>query len=110
MSTTPRRPMTPDELDAVGCLSGVTYPVASWDKRFARSMIGMETITDKEAPQVWRLLWRYRRQMNHPRLAELLRIAQERSAPDLRKLAAQQREKDRIEEERRKYSEAMNRS
>lgn len=37
----------------------VTYPPASWDKRFARELL-TTTITEKEAAQVWRLFHKYR--------------------------------------------------
>ena len=95
-----RRPMTACELEAVKCLGQVRYPPASWDKRFARSMSGMTTITDKEAPQVWRLLKRYRRQISSPHKANLLMMADELAAPDFRKQPALQRERDR-------YAQAM---
>lgn len=92
---TPRRQVTADERIAIQCLGTVSYPVASWDKRFARSMAGMETITEKEAPQVWRLFIRYRRQFFHPEKARLLALAEKLSAPDLRKQAALQHEQAR---------------
>jgi hypothetical protein len=98
--TTERRPMTACELEAVKCLQQVTYPVASWDKRFARSMSGATTITDKESPQVWRLLKRYRRQISSPNKANLLVMADELAAPDFRKQQAQ-------ELTRIKYEKAM---
>lgn len=97
---TARRPMTPCELEAVKCLGQVRYPPASWDKRFARSMSGMTTISDKEAPQVWRLLKRYRRQISSPHKANLLMMADELAAPDFRKQQALQRDLA-------KYTEAM---
>lgn len=97
---TVRRLMTEMEKEAVSCLSQVRFLPASWDKRFARSLSGSDTLTEKEAPQVWRLFKRYRRQIAHPRKAELLAMADELSAPDLRK---QQRQID----EMRRYQEAM---
>lgn len=80
--------MTPEESEAVRCLGQVRFPTASWDKRFAHSLSGKTTITDKEAPQVWRLLQRYRRQWSSPMKAELLALATERAAPDFRKQQA----------------------
>lgn len=105
-----RRPMSAYEVEAVRCLGQVRYPPCSWDKRFARhmgEMLHFGTITDKEAPQVWRLFVRYRRQIQHPYKADLLRMAGERSAPDLRKQEAARRAQDRIDQERQKYDEAM---
>lgn len=73
----PRREMTADEQVAVKCLQQVTYTPASWDKRFARDMSSITTITEKEAAQVWRLFHRYRR--------HLLQLAIQRAAPELRR-------------------------
>lgn len=93
----PRREMTWDEHDAVKCLKEqVTYPPASWDKRFARDLL-TTIITEKEAPQVWRLFHKYRRQIIHSRKDYLLTIAAKLAAPDLRKQAAQEAERQRIQ-------------
>ena len=90
--------MTNCEAEAVQCLQRVTYPTASWDKRFARSFgTSQTTITDKESAQVWRLFKKYRRQINTPHKANLLAMADELAAPDLRKQAAEQRERARYE-------------
>lgn len=97
-----RRPMGVKEIEAVKCLQQVKYPPGSWDKRFARSMAGMTTITDKEAPQVWRLLQRYRRQISHPYKALLLTLANDLAAPDFRAQRALERERDRV-----RYAQAM---
>lgn len=99
--------MSADELEAVKCLQSVRFPVCSWDKRFSRSMAGMTTITEKEAPQVWRLFVKYRRQINHPRKAQLFAIAESLATPDLRKVEAARREQERIDAEKAKYQEAM---
>lgn len=80
----PRREMTADEQVAVKCLQ-VTYTPASWDKRFARDMSSITTITEKEAAQVWRLFHRYRRQITHPHKEHLLQLAIQRAAPELRR-------------------------
>ena len=94
----PRRPMTSCEAEAVQCLQRVTYPSGSWDKRFARSFgTSQTTITDKEMAQVWRLFKRYRNQINTPHKVNLLMMAEELAAPDLRKQAAEQRERARYE-------------
>lgn len=96
-----RRLMTPDEMQAVDRMGVVTYPVASWDKRFMRNLISGEMISEKEAPQLWRLFIKYRRQMNFPDKARLLAFAQEHAAPDLRKVEAARREQARIDEMKR---------
>lgn len=96
--------MTPDEMQAVERMNVVTYPVASWDKRFMRSLSEAETISDKESAQLWRLFIKYRRQMSFPDKARLLEIARRLAAPDFRKLAAAQREQARIDELKAKYA------
>lgn len=105
--TTTRHPCTPDEAAAIACLGTVRYPVASWDKRFARSLDAGAGLTEREAPQVWRLLLRYRRQWNHPDRSRLLALAEQLSAPDLRKVEAQNRAGAEIERLRSKYMEEM---
>jgi len=89
-------------------LEHVSFPVASWDKRFYRSLSGLETITDKEAPQVWRLFKRYRRQISTPNKESLLQMAEELSAPDFRKQASMEHRQREIDELKRKYEAAMN--
>ena len=92
----PRRDQTEDECKAVKCLKEqVTFPPASWDKRFTRELL-TTTITEKESAQVWRLFTRYRRQIRHPEKARLLDVAEKLSAPDLRKLAKEAAERQRI--------------
>ena len=97
---TMRTPTTDDERIAVEALARVSYPPASWDKRFSRQL-SPEGLTDKERPQVWRLFIRYRRQISHPRRAELLRKAESLAAPDFRKQQAAANEQARIDELRR---------
>ncbi len=97
MKTTPRTPCTEDEAIAVAALATVSYPPASWDKRFNRQL-SPAGLTDKERPQVWRLFIRYRRQISHPRKAELLRRAEAMAAPNFRKLVADNNAKARIQE------------
>jgi hypothetical protein len=92
----PRRDQTEDERQAVKCLKEqVNYPVASWDKRFARDLL-TTTITEKESAQVWRLFHRYRRQIRHPEKARLLEVAEKLAPPDLRKLAKEAEERRQI--------------
>lgn len=83
-----RRLMTPDELQIVERMHCVTYPSASWDKRFMRMISGGEMISEKESEQLWRLFVRYRRQMIFPDKARLLKEAERKAAPDFRKVQA----------------------
>lgn len=60
------RPMTDLEHRAALALQGVTYPVASPPKRFARhlgSQCSTKTITDKQANLMWYYCHRFRRQI-----------------------------------------------
>lgn len=82
----------------------VTYPVASWDKRFMRALSSVETITEKEVPQLWRLFIKYRRQLNFPAKARLLALAETLSAPDFRKVEKARNEQAEID---RLKAEAM---
>ena len=91
-----RRACSADEAAAIECLGQVTFPTASWDKRFARGLCAGAGLTDREAPQLWRLLIRYRRQWHHADRTRLLALAEQRTAPDLRKLAAANRDQARI--------------
>ena len=102
--------MTPDEMQAIERMHGVTYPVASWDKRFMRRLSECETISEKEAAQLWRLFTKYWRQMSFPGQRELLRMAEGLAAPDFRKVAAAQRAQAEIDALKSKYAESMNTS
>lgn len=102
----PRRFMTPDELLAIAQLHAVTFPVASWDKRFFRNLIA-DKISENESAQLWRIFIKYRRQMNFPAKVRLLALAETLAAPDLRKLAAAQRAQSEIDEMKRKYKESF---
>ena len=84
-SPKPRRAMTADETEAVRCLKTVRTPPACWDKRFIRDVGCGGQITEKEAPQVWRLFHKYRRQIKSPAKERLLEMALQLTAPDLRK-------------------------
>lgn len=67
-------PMTAIERRAALSLAGVTFPVASYDKRFARSMIfeakrGDDAmITAKQRRCLWNKIHRYRRQIDDKEL------------------------------------------
>lgn len=96
-----RRLMTPDEMQAIDRMGVVTYPVASWDKRFMRMVSSGEMISEKEAAQLWRLFIRYRRQMSFPDKERLLRFAAEHAALDFRKQEATRREQQRLDDYRK---------
>lgn len=100
---TQRRLSTIEETIAIAALRCCTFPVASWDKRFVRSLNAM-SISEKESAQLWRLFKRYRRQIDCPRKNELLQLADKLAAPDLRKMQAEARAANEV---RRRYEEAM---
>lgn len=108
----PKQPLTDIEREGIKCLHGVGMPVASWDKRFRRDVLfqseGTGQISDKAVAQLWRMVIRYRRQWSHAERAQILRYAEEHSAPDYRKQQAAARAQWRIDELKRKYQEAMN--
>lgn len=95
-SPVPRRDQTEDERKAVKCLKEqVRTPPACWDKRFIRDLL-TATITEKESAQVWRLFHKYRRQIHHAEKTRLLEVAAHFAATDLRKLAKEAEERQRI--------------
>jgi hypothetical protein len=52
----------------------VTYCVGSWDKRFARDISALPSgslITEKQRDQIWRMVWRYKRQIANQKLVEI---------------------------------------
>lgn len=100
MSASPKRPMSNDEAEAIAMLRGVTFPVASYDKRFAAHLQECATcaiIGEKAVPQLWRIFIKYRRQTRGVRKAQLLGIAEQFAAPDFRKVNAAAREQARID-------------
>lgn len=103
-----RRPMTPDETLAIQAMRGqVGYPPASFDKRFMGRIYDATEISAAESAQLWRIFKRYRRQVDHPDKARLLKAAEQLAAPDLRKLEAARREQAEIDALKQKYAEAM---
>lgn len=77
------RPMTTAEVAAAKALATFKYPVASFSKRFARSMDGLAAkdkpeITEKQAACLWRQLLKFRRQLALPEV-HLLHIAREKT-------------------------------
>lgn len=93
-AASPKRPMTPEEIEAIDFLKGVRFPVASFDKRFASTLYRYAAMTppiigEKMAPQLWRLFIRYRRQYRAKdpkgtRRIPLFRIAEQLTAPEFR--------------------------
>lgn len=85
------REMTPMEIEAAKLLRSVTFPFASYDKRMASTMFvkldGPQPpqITDKQSLYLWRLIYRYRRQISHPNKRFFLKTAQELMEPPFRK-------------------------
>lgn len=67
------REFTPDEAMMVEALRGVTYPVASWDKRFMRNL---KRVSERGAIQLARIFVTYRRQTRHPEKRRLLAVAE----------------------------------
>ena len=84
---------------------------ASWDKRFNRDVLSQVpntgTISEKAAAQMWRLLIRYRRQTSASVRAELMKVAEEKAAPDFRKQNAAANEQAKIDKLKEKYGRAM---
>ncbi len=66
------REPSPDEAMMIKGLEGVTYPAASWDKRFMR---GLVRLTESGSVQLARIFIRYRRQVQHPEKERLLALA-----------------------------------
>ena len=99
---TKRRQRTLDENLAVAQMKCVTYPVASWDKRFMRSLSSVDGISEREVPQLWRLFIKYRRQISFPEKSRLTAIAEQLAAPDLRKISKMEREQAEVDRIRQK--------
>lgn len=70
------RKLTELEVEAIKLLTPCTFPVASFDKRMANTLFHKidgrngaplsREITERQAIQIWRLVYRYRRQISHP--------------------------------------------
>jgi hypothetical protein len=102
--------MTPDEAMAIDGLLGVTFQVASWDKRFHRDVLTearrIGIIGEKSAPQLWRIFTRYRRQVRTPEpdRSRLLKLAAAMAAPDYRKQQAAAAAQRRIDDLKLKHN------
>ena len=71
-----RFPMTEQEKDAALALSKCTFLPGSFEKRFARDMASivngeMPQITPKQKIYLWRLTYKFRRQINNDALVKL---------------------------------------
>lgn len=78
----PREPATDDELKACKALNYCTFQPGSWDKRFVRNLFQEmwheptrakqdATITDGQREWLWRLVWKYRRQIRDKTLVDI---------------------------------------
>ena len=84
-----KRQMTADERVVVPLLAMVRYAPATWDKRFAREIqyaLKDGLITEGQSGQVWRLFWRYRRQIVCADKERLLEMAERLKTPELREV------------------------
>lgn len=111
MTKPEKHTLTEEELKAINAIDGVGMPSGSWDKRFRRDALAhakyTREISDKAAAQLWRLFIRYRRQIPGMILMELMKIAEERAAPDFRKQQAALNEQAKIDEMKEEYERAM---
>jgi hypothetical protein len=56
--------MTADQLEICKALATVTYLPGSWDKRMGTGLRYYEKLTDKQNEWMYRLLYKYRRQIS----------------------------------------------
>lgn len=67
-------PMTERELEAAAALSRCKFGVGTWDKSFVRSLETLTRtnprLTDKMRWHMWRLVYRYRRQIHNAGLIQ----------------------------------------
>jgi hypothetical protein len=57
------RPMTELERSLAQALARCIFLPGSWDKRFAHDMAARSNVTEKQAANITRLAWRYRKQL-----------------------------------------------
>ena len=55
--------MTEKERGLVQALASCRFLPGSWDKRFVKDMAAQTLVTEKQAQQIARLAWKYRRQI-----------------------------------------------
>ena len=83
--------MTEVDIAAAHCLASCTFQVGSFNKRFARNIAGIARseqpeLTEKQLTNLWRLVWRYRRQISSLNvLAEAGRREDERRGNEAKK-------------------------
>jgi hypothetical protein len=69
---------TPKDRRAIEMLSRCTFLPRSYDKRFVRSLAAMEQtntpMSDKQLVHLWRMVYRYRRQITETSFVELAQI------------------------------------
>lgn len=70
-----------------------------------RDLSSGETISEKQAPQLWRLFIRYRKQISFPDKQRLLQLAETLAAPDFRKVNKAANEQAKIDELKRQATE-----
>lgn len=91
--------MTPDEMQAVERMHGVRYLPGSWEKRFMRSISSGDVITEGQAPHLWRLFMRYRRQIpDFQDKSRLLAVASTLASKSIAKISAEQEAQTRIDQ------------
>lgn len=79
----PKTPATADDLRAMTAIAPgrVTYIPASFDKRFARDIGGHTALTEGQRMLLWRMVWRYRRQIVE---RDLVQMAKSKITPLLK--------------------------
>ena len=69
---------TPNDRRAIEMLSQCTFLPRSYDKRFAHSLVAMEqnneAMSDKQYAHLWRMVYRYRRQISKSSFVELAQV------------------------------------
>lgn len=63
-------PATPEELEAIKAIGGVTFCPGIPTKRFARQIQGSTELTDAQRKYLWGIVWRFRRQIADKGLVE----------------------------------------
>ena len=66
-------PATEFDKELIAAIGKVTYPPATFHKRFARDIQGAEQLTEAQRQQCWRMVVRFRRQIPSVKLVEKCR-------------------------------------
>lgn len=81
MSKAAFRPMTDLEARAAIALGNARFAPATFDKRFAKSLIvDRRLISDKQAALMWALCWRYRRSIQDDEVSKVAKEIHEGAA------------------------------